>query len=98
MATKRRPARRKRVSRAKVSASAQRKFKKNHAWGVLGLLFALISLGLLYFRAVQSGVVLALLAVVFCENQKNIWHSKINVWGTILGILAFVLHLVIIGL
>ncbi|MEA3429906.1 MAG: hypothetical protein U9R08_01400 [Nanoarchaeota archaeon] len=90
-----RPARRK--ASVRVSKPAN-KFKQNHAWGLLGLLFSLVSLVLVYYKGVQSGLILAILAIVFCENQKNIWHSNINAWGTVLGILAVVLHLVFVGL
>ena len=74
-----------------------KKFKKNHSWGVLGLILAIISLVLLYYRAYWGGILLAVFGIIFTHNQRLILHHKVHVWGTLLSILALILHLVMAG-
>ena len=65
MAKKRKPAKRKkatkkraapkrrkvrRVRKVPLKVAPTKKFKQNHAWAVLGLLFSLLGLGLIYYK------------------------------------------------
>ncbi|MBW3003044.1 hypothetical protein KY328_04465 [Candidatus Woesearchaeota archaeon] len=82
------------VRAAPVKAAPVRKFKQNHAWAVLGLIFAILALVLIWYQW-YPGLIFSVLAIVFAENQKNILHSKMNAFGMVLGIIGFILYVLL---
>lgn len=81
------------VKKVKLAVKPARQFKKNHAWAVLGLIFSLLGLLLIYFKW-YPGLIFSILAIIFAENQKKILHSKMNALGMLLGILGFILYMI----